>query len=99
MKILVAGAGGVGGYIGGRLAEQGKDVTFLVRQQRAAKLKKTGLVIKSEKGNISFQPSLIQAGENGSFDVVIIASKAYSLQHVIEDVKPFIHAESVIIPF
>ncbi|MCY9199023.1 oxidoreductase, partial [Bacillus atrophaeus] len=55
MKILVAGAGGVGGYIGGRLAEQGKDVTFLVRQQRAAKLKKTGLVIKSEKGNISFQ--------------------------------------------
>ncbi|MBT2624507.1 ketopantoate reductase family protein [Bacillus sp. ISL-32] len=99
MKILVAGAGGVGGYIGGRLEEQGNDVTFLVRQQRAAKLTKTGLVIKSEKGDISFQPSLIQAGENGSFDVVIIASKAYSLQRVIEDVKPFIHAESVIIPF
>lgn len=99
MKFLVVGAGGVGGYIGGRLAEKGNDVTFLVRQKRAEQLKETGLVIHSEKGNVSFQPELISAGETGQFDVVIIASKAYSLGQVIEDVKPFIHRESVIIPF
>lgn len=99
MKFLVVGAGGVGGYIGGRLAEKGNDVTFLVRQKRAEQLKETGLVIHSEKGNVSFQPELISAGETGQFDVVIIASKAYSLGQVIEDVKPFIHQESVIIPF
>lgn len=99
MKFLVVGAGGVGGYIGGRLSEKGNDVTFLVRQKRAEQLKKTGLVIHSEKGNVSFQPELISAGETGQFDVVIIASKAYSLGQVIEDVKPFIHQESVIIPF
>ncbi|RBI96753.1 oxidoreductase, partial [Micromonospora provocatoris] len=50
MEILVVGAGGVGGYIGGRLSEKGNDVTFLVRQKRAEQLKKTGLVIHSEKG-------------------------------------------------
>ncbi|AGI28738.1 2-dehydropantoate 2-reductase [Bacillus subtilis HJ5] len=99
MKFLVVGAGGVGGYIGGRLSEKGNDVTFLVRQKRAEQLKETGLVIHSEKGNVSFQPELISAGETGQFDVVIIASKAYSLGQVIDDVKPFIHQESVIIPF
>ena len=36
MRILVLGAGGIGGYFGGRLAEQGKDVTFLVRPKRKA---------------------------------------------------------------
>ncbi|MGF7533380.1 ketopantoate reductase family protein [Bacillus mexicanus] len=99
MKFLVVGAGGVGGYIGGRLAEKGNDVTFLVRQKRAEQLKETGLVIHSEKGKVSFQPSLISAGESGYFDVVIIASKAYSLGQVIDDVKPFIDRESIIIPF
>ncbi|MED4613835.1 ketopantoate reductase family protein [Bacillus subtilis] len=99
MKFLVVGAGGVGGYIGARLSEKGNDVTFLVRQKRAEQLKKTGLVIHSEKGNVSFQPELISVGETGQFDVVIIASKAYSLGQMIEDVKPFIHQESVIIPF
>ncbi|CAI6255564.1 putative oxidoreductase YkpB [Bacillus subtilis] len=99
MKFLVVGAGGVGGYIGGRLAEKGNDVTFLVRQKRAEQLKETGLAIHSEKGNVSFQPALISAGETGQFDVVIIASKAYSLGQVINDVKPFINRESIIIPF
>ncbi|MCY8689637.1 ketopantoate reductase family protein [Bacillus spizizenii] len=99
MKFLVVGAGGVGGYIGGRLAEKGNDVTFLVRHKRAEQLKETGLVIHSEKGDVSFQPALISAGETGHFDVVIIASKAYSLDQVLDDVKPFIGRESVIIPF
>ncbi|MCY7760310.1 ketopantoate reductase family protein [Bacillus spizizenii] len=82
-----------------RLAEKGNDVTFLVRHKRAEQLKETGLVIHSEKGDVSFQPALISAGETGHFDVVIIASKAYSLDQVIDDVKPFIGRESVIIPF
>ncbi|MEC1526945.1 ketopantoate reductase family protein [Bacillus spizizenii] len=99
MKCLVVGAGGVGGYIGGRLAEKGNDVTFLVRHKRAEQLKETGLVIHSEKGDVSFQPALISAGETGHFDVVIIASKAYSLGQVIDDVKSFVDRESVIIPF
>ena len=53
MKILVVGAGSIGGYFGGRLLEAGRDVTFLVRPKRAAQLAETGLVIKSGKGDAS----------------------------------------------
>ena len=47
MRILVVGAGAIGGYFGGRLLQAGRDVTFLVRPRRAAQLAKTGLVIRS----------------------------------------------------
>ncbi len=53
MKILVVGAGAIGGYFGGRLLEAGRDVTFLVRPKRAAQLAETGLVIKSRLGDVS----------------------------------------------
>lgn len=103
MKFLVVGAGGVGGYIGARLAEKGNDVTFLVRKKRAEQLQETGLTVKSAKGDVSIKPKLMLAGEEGAFDAVIIASKAYSLQDVIRDVKPFVKPfvkpSSVIIPF
>ena len=99
MNFLVVGAGGVGGYIGARLAEKGNDVTFLVRKKRAEQLQETGLTVKSAKGDISIKPKLMMAGEEAAFDAVIIASKAYSLQDVIRDVKPFVKPSSVIIPF
>ncbi|MBT2573536.1 ketopantoate reductase family protein [Bacillus sp. ISL-51] len=99
MKFLIVGAGGVGGYIGARLAEKGNDVTFLVRQKRTEQLKQTGLTVKSEKGDVSIKPALISAGDKGEFDAVIIASKAYSLKQVIKDVKSFVRASTVIIPF
>ena len=53
MRILFVGAGGTGGYFGGRLVEAGCDVTFLVREKRAAQLRSDGLVIKSQLGNFS----------------------------------------------
>ena len=53
MRVLVLGAGAVGGYFGGRLAEAGMDVTFLVREKKKRKLEKTGLLIKSPKGDFA----------------------------------------------
>ena len=53
MQILIVGAGGVGGYFGGRLFAAGRDVTFLVRQHRADKLAETGLLIRSPAGDLS----------------------------------------------
>ena len=47
MRILVVGAGAVGGYFGGRLAAAGRDVTFLVRDGRAAALARDGLLIRN----------------------------------------------------
>ncbi|HEY0418395.1 MAG TPA: 2-dehydropantoate 2-reductase N-terminal domain-containing protein, partial [Acetobacteraceae bacterium] len=53
MRILVLGAGGIGGYFGGRAAAGGADVSFLVRPRRAAQLAANGLVIKSPTGDLA----------------------------------------------
>ncbi|HEY5299954.1 MAG TPA: 2-dehydropantoate 2-reductase N-terminal domain-containing protein, partial [Acetobacteraceae bacterium] len=63
MRILVLGAGGIGGYFGGRLAEAGADVTFLVRPRRAAQLASDGLVVRSPAGDISRKVRTIGADD------------------------------------
>ena len=64
MRILVIGAGAIGGYFGGRLLEAGRDVTFLVRPGRAARLAETGLAITSRFGDVALPPpTTVLAGE------------------------------------
>ena len=62
MRILVVGAGAIGGYFGGRLLQAGRDVTFLVRPKRASELAAAGLVIKSPNGDVTLKnPPTVQA--------------------------------------
>ncbi|MCK2158671.1 ketopantoate reductase family protein [Exiguobacterium sp. 17-1] len=98
MKILVVGAGAVGGYFGGRLAEKGEDVTFLVRERRLRELKTSGLVINSLHGDIDFTPRLIEAGADETFDVIILSTKAYHLEQVLQDIEPFVSEHTYILP-
>ncbi|MFD2972577.1 2-dehydropantoate 2-reductase [Peribacillus deserti] len=99
MRILVLGAGGVGGYFGGRLAEKGEDVTFLVRSSRKQHLEKHGLVIHSIHGDMRVKPQLITAAEPASsFDLILFSTKAYHLEDAINDVKPFVGENTVVLP-
>jgi 2-dehydropantoate 2-reductase len=99
MRILVLGAGGVGGFFGGRLAEKGEDVTFLVRSKRKEQLEEKGLVIRSINGDFSFQPKLIMKEDiTTPFDVILFSTKAYHLNEAITDLKPFVGENTVIIP-
>ncbi|MGG5736150.1 MULTISPECIES: 2-dehydropantoate 2-reductase [Bacillus cereus group] len=99
MRILVLGAGGVGGFFGGRLVEKGEDVTFLVRNKRKQQLEEKGLVIRSINGDFSFQPKLITKEDRTSpFDVIVFSTKAYHLNEAITDLKPFVGEDTVIIP-
>ncbi|WNF38261.1 ketopantoate reductase family protein [Bacillaceae bacterium IKA-2] len=99
MRFLIVGAGGVGGYFGGRLIEKGEDVTFLVRQNRKTQLKTAGLVIKSSHGNFQTDVKAICTGEEKKpFDVVIITVKAYHLAQVITDIAPYVGENTMIIP-
>lgn len=99
MRILVVGAGGIGGYFGGRLVEKGEDVTFLVRNKRKQQLDKNGLVIRSLKGDYSFAPKLVTKDDKSdSFDIVLLSIKAYHLEETIIDLKPFIGEKTIIIP-
>src|SRR5258706_244074 len=90
MKILVLGAGAVGGYFGGRLAQAGADVTFLVRPQRAALLAKAGLRISSKAGDdLTFTPKCVVADAvKPVFDIVLFTAKAYDLPGAIDAIAP-----------
>ncbi|KZZ82611.1 ketopantoate reductase family protein [Bacillus sp. SJS] len=98
MKFLVVGAGAVGGYFGGRLAENEQDVTFLVREKRNRQLAETGLIIKSVHGDFSFQPETITSGDLGTYDVILLSTKAYQLDQAISDIAPYVRENTVIIP-
>lgn len=99
MRILVVGAGAVGGYFGGRLAEKGEDVTFLVRENRKKQLEKNGLVINSINGDVTLQPKTISAGDEAdAFDVILLSTKAYHLRGAIESIKPYVSEKTMIVP-
>jgi 2-dehydropantoate 2-reductase len=99
MRILVVGAGGTGGYFGARLAQAGRDVTFLVRPKRAAQLRADGLVVMSPHGDLTLRPQLVTAGEiAAAYDVVLLTVKAFGLEAALEDVAPAVGTGTVIVP-
>jgi 2-dehydropantoate 2-reductase len=99
MRILIVGAGAVGGYFGGRLAEAGRDVTFLVRPSRAKQLRQDGLRIISPHGDAVLTPKLVSAGEiDAPYDLVFLAVKAYALEAAMNDLAPAVGPETMILP-
>jgi len=100
MKILVIGAGAIGGYFGGRLLEAGRDVTFLVRPKRATQLAETGLVIKSRLGDVALaKPPTIQSQElRRPFDLILLSLKAYDLEAAIDSFSAAVGPETAILP-
>ena len=101
MRILVLGAGGVGGYFGGRLAAAGADVTFLVRPRRAGQLAADGLVIRSPAGDLVLpSPKTLSAGAVAAapFDIVLLTCKAYDLAAAIDTIAPHVGAETAVLP-
>jgi 2-dehydropantoate 2-reductase len=99
MRILVIGAGAVGGYFGGRLAEAGRDVTFLVRGRQSEAIRQHGLRIVSPHGNATLYPKLIAADEiAGSYDLIILCVKAYSLAVAMKDFAPAVAPNTTILP-
>jgi 2-dehydropantoate 2-reductase len=99
MKILVLGAGAVGGYFGGRLAQTGADVSFLVRERRAEQLEREGLVVKSPHGDFTERVQVVRAGEaNPEYDVVMLSCKAYDLDSAIEAIRPAVGPQTLVLP-
>ena len=88
MKTLVLGAGAVGGYYGGRLAEAGADVTFLVRPARAKLLRENGLKIVSESGNFDGKNFKVIESADSHYDPVILTCKAWDLDNAMNAIAP-----------
>ncbi len=100
MRILVVGAGATGGYFGGRLLQAGRDVTFLVRERRAALLAQHGLRIRSALGDadIAAPPTVTVATLRDSFDLVLLSCKAWDLPQAIEDITPALGERGAVLP-
>jgi 2-dehydropantoate 2-reductase len=100
MRILVVGAGAVGGYFGGRLVQAGRDVTFLVREKRAEELRHFGLVIKSPRGDVTLREvKTVLADQIAQpYDLVLLSCKAYNLDDAIESFESAVGESTMILP-
>src|ERR1700733_4772927 len=100
MRILVVGAGAIGGYFGGRLLQAGRDVTFLVRPRRQAQLAKTGLVIRSRFGDVSLSspPTLTADALHEPFDLILLSCKSYDLESAADSFAPAVGPNTAILP-
>jgi 2-dehydropantoate 2-reductase len=100
MRVLVVGAGAIGGYFGGRMLQARRDITFLVRPRRARELACAGLVIKSPNGDVTLNnPPIVQADTiKDKFDVVLLSCKAYDLADAIGSFAPAVGPKTSIIP-
>lgn len=98
-KIAVVGAGGVGGYFGGRLAEAGYDVSFLARGQHLEALKLKGLKIKSCNGDTLIEPVIAtdNPGEIGECDLVLICVKSFDTAATAEAILPLVGNTTTVI--
>jgi 2-dehydropantoate 2-reductase len=100
MKIAVFGAGAVGGYFGGRLAQAGEQVVFIARGKHLQALRKYGLKVNSIKGDFIIQP--VQATDNpadiGVVDVVIVGVKAWQVPEVAEAMGPMVGPQTFVVP-
>jgi len=99
MRMLIVGAGSTGGYFGGRLAQAGRDVTFLVHAARAKQLAEHGLQILSPHGDITLRPQLVTAESlPGPYDAILLTVKAFSLEGALKDMAPAVGAQTMILP-
>jgi 2-dehydropantoate 2-reductase len=99
MQFLIIGAGALGGYYGGMLVKGGSDVTFLVRQRRAAQLEEHGLVVKLLDSEYRTPVKTVLADAvGGPYDVALVACKAYGLDEAIDDFAPALAADGAALP-
>lgn len=100
MRILIVGAGAIGGYFGGRLLEAGRDVTFLVRPARAQELDRDGLVVRSPLGNIEYPapPHIASQDLGGPYDLILLSCKAYDLDAAMDSFAAAVGTDTTILP-
>jgi 2-dehydropantoate 2-reductase len=100
MRIAVIGAGGVGGYFGGRLAASGVDTTFIVRGATLEALRTRGLRVESVNGDFTLEhvKATDDPATTGIVDAVLVAVKAWQIPEAAEAMRPLVGAETIVVP-
>ena len=101
MRIAVMGTGGIGGYFGGRLAEGGADVAFIARGKMLAALRKDGLRIKSQLGDLHLNPVVATDDPKklGPVDLVVFGVKLWDTEEAARLIKPLVSGDTAVISF
>src|SRR2546425_6604498 len=101
MKMAVVGAGGVGGYFGGRLAAHGEDVTFIARGAHLQAMRERGLRVAAHDGEFVVAPARAtdDPAEVGPVDVVMLAVKMWDVGPAARQIAPLVGVETAVISF
>ena len=99
MKILILGAGGVGGYFGAKLLRAGADVTFVLRDKRRQLIQEHGLSIETPKESFTVFPACVTSAELAAdYDLIILAPKSYDLDDALSSLAGA-SSKGAILPF
>lgn len=99
MRVLVLGAGAIGGYFGARLIEAGHDVSFLVRPATAQRLRRDGLRVQSPNGDFA-RPvdAIVRLLDGAPCDLALLSCKAYDLDSAVAAIAPAIGPDTRVLP-
>ncbi len=98
VKVTVVGAGGVGGYFGGRLVQVGVDVTFLARGAHLEALKTGGLHVRSVRGDFTVPVRATEdLASSGAADYVLVTVKSYDTEHVASMLGPVVGGDTAVV--
>lgn len=100
MRVLVVGAGAIGGYFGGRLLQAGRDVTFLVRPGRAEQIRKNGFAVRvlDQRPDELAVRAIVSEQIEAPYDLVLVTCKAYDLESAMDGFAPAVGPETAILP-
>jgi 2-dehydropantoate 2-reductase len=100
MRTAVFGAGAVGGYFGGRLAQAGEDAVFIARGEHLKAMQARGLRVASTEGDFKIEP--VQATDDpaavGVVDAVLVAVKAWQVPQAAREMRPLVGTETFVVP-
>lgn len=99
MKILIMGTGGVGGYYGGLLAQQGNEVTFISRGANLYAIRHAGLKVKSVHGDFTISPAdaTDDPANVGPVDLILFCVKTYNTGEAAEEIRPAVGPQTVVL--
>jgi 2-dehydropantoate 2-reductase len=100
MRVLIVGAGAVGGFLAARLADAGDDVAVLVRAARVDGLRRDGVRVREGSATKTYRPGALTAPElKPEFDLVVLAVKSDAIDGAIDDAAPAVGPSTAVLPF
>ena len=98
MKIAVMGSGGIGGFIGGKLALAGGDVRFIARGAHLDAIRQNGLSVRgAEEFQVSGAGATDTPSEIGSVDLVLFCVKLYDTDTAASAIAPIVNDETIVL--